>query len=315
MDQKGNNLKDYCTPRIIVISDGQGRGKWKRPLEEAKENNIIIDCIALLSKSQKGKDTLKTIAHSTKGFPPPEDMRSYINTQKGEFILPENLNRFLSHLETLSNKKYGTRQEDTVLCLDSSGSMSSNYKGSEERKIDGLKNAVEKFIISKQKADPRDRVGVVAFGVKGGNNVKKLIHLSVDKNQIMDQVNKLTPEDGTPLGKGIEMALDLLDWENRANNFEAMDAIPINAPSKVPSNTDCEYCVKTMGRMPEISSDTFDVFSGAYNIGAWKCPECGAYFHGACFEKHNFTSKKWGMCYNCLKPLRVPRKLRKEKYL
>ena len=221
IENKPLKLEDFTTPRVIIVSDGEGSG-WKKPLRWAKENKIIIDCIALLS-SKSGEKTLKNLAQST----------------SGEFILPTDIDQFLLKLEWLANKKDAKKQEDTILCLDSSASMSGTYRESEEKKIDGLKEAVNKFLIFKSKADSRDRVGVVAFGTSGFNNVKKLIDLSTNKDNINAAVRRLTPSDGTPLGKGLKLALILLDWENRSNQFECFEARPIKDPELIPSGTKC----------------------------------------------------------------------------
>jgi len=284
-------LEDFTTPRVIIVSDGEGHN-WEKPLERAKENKIIIDCIALLS-SKSGEKTLKNLAQST----------------SGEFILPTDLDHFLQKLEWLANKKDAKKQEDTILCLDSSGSMSATYRKSEKKKIDGLKDAVDKFLIFKNKADSRDRVGVVAFGTSGGDNVKKLIDLSINKDSINAAVRKLTPSDGTPLGAGLNLALNILDWENRSNQFKFFEARPIDNSDLIPSGTKCVYCEKKGGSNLLITKDTFDSFSGKYNFGAWQCPECQAYFHGGCFTKNDFTNGKCGLCYNCLIPLKIPENL------
>jgi uncharacterized protein YegL len=300
MAEYGTKLEHYCTPRIIVISDGEASDpeECEKQLGIAIENRIIIDCIALLSEYEAGKDTLKKIAESTFGHP----IGTSDASERGQFILPEDIQSFFNKLTVLANKKVVTKQEDTVLCLDLSGSMKHPYKGSKITKINALKEAVEKFIDFK-KIDPRDRIAVV---VCEGYWAKTLIELTNDKAAIMDILKNQEPFGGSPLGGAMKQAIAILNWKNRSESFSYKEAIPIYNFSSLPDNTLCKYCTITKGSNPKIDSESFKLLAGKYTFGTWQCPECESYFHGFCFTGKGFTNGENGICYVCGTALKIP---------
>ncbi len=304
MEEYGSKLEHYCTPRIIVISDGEvsDEEKCMKQVERAQQNHIIIDCIALLSEEEPGKKILTIIAESTFGYPGFSTQTNAEMEQKGQFILPEDLQSFFNRLTVLGNKKVITKQEDTVLCIDLSGSMRNNYRGSQMSKIDALIEAVGRFIDFKKK-DPRDRIAVVACG---GYWAKILVKLTKNKEEIMEIIKAQSPFGGSPLGGALKQAMDILDWKNRSENFKYEEAIPISDFSDIPERIICAYCEATEGANPKIDSENFSLLTGKYGFGAWQCPICKSYFHGFCFTGRGFTNGENGICYKCGAPLKIP---------
>jgi uncharacterized protein YegL len=300
MAEYGTKLEHYCTPRIIIISDGEASDpeECEKQIERAKKNHIIIDCIALLSEYEAGEEMLRNIAESTFGYP----FGSLNTSERGQFILPDDIQSFFNKLTVLANKKVVTKQEDTILCLDLSGSMKHPYRGSKITKINALKEAVEKFIDFK-KADPRDRIAVVACG---GYWAKNLIELTIDKEAIMEVVRAEEPFGGSPLGQAIKLGINILNWENRSENFKYEDAIPLFDFWQIPSNTICSYCEITGAPNTKIDSENFKLLTGKYDYGAWQCPKCKSFFHGFCFTGKGFTNGENGICYKCTTPLKIP---------
>lgn len=304
MVEYGTKLEHYCTPRIIIISDGEvsDEEECMKQVERAKDNHIIIDCIALLSEDEYGKEILETIAESTFGYPVFSTQTNSDVLQKGQLILPENLQSFFNKLTVLGNKKIITKQEDTVLCIDLSGSMQNNYRGSQMSKIDALKEAVERFIDFK-KIDPRDQIAVVACG---GYWAKTLVKLTKNKEEIMEIVKAQRPFGESPLGGALKQAMDILNWKNRSESFKYEEAIPISDFSAIPENIICAYCEATGGAESKIDSENFKLLTCKYGFGAWQCPICKFYFHGFCFTGKGFTNGENGLCYKCGTPLKIP---------
>ncbi|MHA1792252.1 MAG: VWA domain-containing protein [Promethearchaeota archaeon] len=282
-----SSYDDFFVPRILLMSDGEAdsRTAWQAPLEEAIKQGIVIDVVALLSKKEDGRKTLETIASKA----------------KGEFIIPEDLEKFIRDFVRLSKKKHAQKVEDIVLCLDVSGSMSEKYRASSKSKINALKDAVLKFSAEKLSIDPRDRVAVVVFGSNSGEKVEVLIQPSpYDKALLEKTVSGLRAQNGTPLAKGLSLSIKTLDVPAKRSNFKVNLVESISDYSQmhgVPGS--CKYCEATGKPTPGIDANNWYFFEGIRGVNVFKCPICGALYHGMCFDKHVTRGGNAGVCYGC----------------
>lgn len=280
------NYDDYFVPRIVLLSDGEADNqKWQAPLQIAIQQRIIIDVVALLSQDERGRKTLEEIAIKT----------------GGNFIMPADLGKFITDFVHLSKKKQATKVEDIELCLDTSGSMSENYKGSTSKKIKALKNAVMEFAAKKLNIDPRDRVGVVAFGTHDATKTEVLLRPGqyIQEN-FMRAVEKLKPQDGTPLDRGLDLVIKELDLVNKRSTLNLEIAQPISSIEQIPNeHGTCGYCAATGAPQPDIDAPNWAFYEGVRKVMVFRCPRCGIIYHGMCFDKHITRGGNAGVCYGC----------------
>lgn len=278
---------NFFIPRILLLSDGEAdsRNKWREPLQHASQQGIIIDVVALLSQNEKGRNTLEEIAKKT----------------NGDYIMPSTLSNFIKDFVHLSKKKHAQKVEDIVLCLDVSGSMSEKYKGSSEKKINALKEAVMKFSKEKLSIDPRDRVAVVAFGTHDSRKVGVLMNpMPYNKEKLEDVVSNLKAQNGTPLTKGLETAITVLNVKGKRTNTRKQMVIPQKSIEELPQGTNsCKYCEATGKSTPGITPENWHFFEGTRGIMVFKCPVCNSLYHGMCFDKHVTRGGNAGVCYGC----------------
>lgn len=91
------------------------------------------------------------------------------------------------------------KSEDVVLCLDVSGSMAGT-------KLKSLKTAVTEFILAKGKINPRDRVGMVTFGL----GAKIVFDLTESREEIKEKILTLEANNGTPMGEALSLTREIL---------------------------------------------------------------------------------------------------------
>ena len=281
------NYDEFFTPRIILMSDGEAdsRTAWRQPMNEARQDGIMIDSIALLSRSEKGRDTLEEIAAQT----------------NGDFLLPDDLQKFIAEFVRLSKKKKATKVEDIILCLDVSGSMSEHYKGSNRKKIKALKEAVLEFAAEKLTIDPRDRVGIVVFGTHGYNKTEVLLKPGPYSPQRFESIIKhLKAQNGTPLAAGLKLAVRELNVKSKRSNFKMEISQPLKSVEQIPGGfAKCKYCMATHAPKPDIDAGNWPFFEGVRKINVFRCPKCGVFYHGMCFDKHVTRGGNAGVCYGC----------------
>ncbi|MFX0098920.1 MAG: VWA domain-containing protein [Candidatus Hodarchaeota archaeon] len=291
--------EDFFTPRIVLLSDGEADSKtaWQTPLNIAKNQGICIDVVALLSQHERGRSTLEKIARDT----------------SGNFILPDDINKFISEFVRLSKKKHASKVEDIVLLLDVSGSMSERYRNSSKKKIRALKDAVLEFAEKKLSIDPRDRVGVVLFGTRGHAKVEVALTPRPYNRQMLDTkvIPRLIAQNGTPLAMGLNLALSTLNLPNKKANFRVQVAQPINSIDYIPGrHGTCKYCHATNKPNPAITPETWAFYEGVRKVMVFRCPSCGMLYHGMCFDKHVTKGGNAGVCYGCNAVLSVEGELR-----
>ncbi len=284
----------FFVPRIVLMSDGEAdsTGALKDPTNLAKSLGIIIDTIGLLSKDERGRKTLEEIAMET----------------VGTFILPEDLENFIKEFVKLTKKKYAVKVEDIILCLDVSGSMGENFRDSGKVKIDALKESVRQFSEKKLGIDPRDRVGVVVFGSSDTDNVAVLLKPApYSKDTLESAIDKLSPQDGTPLDRGMKLAIEQLDVDQRRKAFRMEKVLPFTSCKDIPeAGARCKYCEATGKPQPGIDKENWCMYEGVRKVNMFKCPVCGAHYHGMCFDKHVTRGAEAGVCYGCNTVLGVP---------
>ena len=290
------NYDDFFVPRIVLLSDGEAdNSSWQTPLQLAISQHIIIDVVALLSQDERGRKTLEEIAAKT----------------GGNFIMPADLGKFITDFVHLSKKKQATKVEDIELCLDTSGSMSENYKGSTSKKIKALKEAVMEFAAKKLNIDPRDRVGVVAFGTSDALKTQILLKPGpyVQEN-FQRAVDQLKPQDGTPLDRGLDLAIKELDLVRKRSGLTMEIAQPITSIEQIPNlHGTCGYCAATGAPQPDIDAPNWAFYEGVRQVMVFRCPRCGIIYHGMCFDKHITRGGNAGVCYGCNAVLGVDQSL------
>ncbi|NMC04811.1 MAG: VWA domain-containing protein [Candidatus Lokiarchaeota archaeon] len=277
---------DFFVPRVLLISDGEAdNSTWQTPLQVAIQQKIIIDVVALLSQDERGRKTLEEIAART----------------SGSFILPGDLAKFVSEFVQLSKKKQATKVEDVILCLDTSGSMSENYKGSTSKKINALKDAVLEFASKKLAIDPRDRVGVVVFGTHDVTKVDVLLRPGpYVRENFQRVVEKLKAQNGTPLDRGLDLAIRELDLINKRARMQVEILQPIRSIQQFPNqHGTCGYCAATGKPQPDIDAANWSFYEGVRKVSVFRCPRCGIVYHGMCFDKHIARGSNNGVCYGC----------------
>ncbi|MBN2153586.1 MAG: VWA domain-containing protein [Candidatus Lokiarchaeota archaeon] len=280
------NYDSFFVPRILLISDGEADNQtWQTPLQVAVQQRIIIDVVALLSQDERGRKTLEEIAQKT----------------GGSFILPQDLNKFVTEFVQLSKKKQATKVEDVILCLDTSGSMSENYKGSSSKKINALKDAVKEFASKKLAIDPRDRVGVVVFGTHELTKVDVLLRPGpYSAENFQRVVDRLKAQDGTPLDRGLDLAIRELDLVNKRNRMTIETVQPIRSIQQFPNlHGTCGYCAATGKPQPDINAENWTFYEGVRKVHVFRCPRCGIVYHGSCFDRHITRGGNYGVCYGC----------------
>ncbi len=287
---------NFFVPRILLISDGEADNQtWQTPLQIAVQQRIIIDVVALLSQDERGRKTLEEIAQKT----------------GGSFILPGDLSKFVTEFVQLSKKKQATKVEDIILCLDTSGSMSENYKGSTSKKINALKDAVKEFASKKLAIDPRDRVGVVVFGTHDLTKVDVLLRPGpYSQENFQRVVERLKAQNGTPLDRGIDLAIRELDLINKRARMVAETAQQIQSIQQFPNqHGTCGYCAATGKPQPDIDAANWAFYEGVRKVNVFRCPRCGIVYHGMCFDKHIARGGNFGVCYGCNSILGVDQSL------
>jgi len=280
------NYDNFFVPRILLMSDGEADNQtWQTPLQVAVQQRIIIDVVALLSQDERGRKTLEEIAQRT----------------NGQFILPGDLGKFVTEFVQLSKKKQAHKVEDIILCLDTSGSMSENYKGSTTKKINALKDAVKEFASKKLAIDPRDRVGVVVFGTHDATKVDVLLRPGpYSAENFQRVVERMKAQDGTPLDRGIDLAIRELDLVNKRARMVAEIAQPIRSIQQFPNQRGtCGYCAATGKPQPDINAENWTFYEGVRKVNVWRCPRCGIVYHGLCYDKHIARGGNYGVCYGC----------------
>lgn len=291
--------EDFFTPRIVLLSDGEADSKtaWQTPLQIAKKQGICIDVVALLSQHERGRSTLERIANDT----------------GGNFILPDDIHKFISEFVRLSKKKHAAKVEDIILLLDVSGSMSERYKNSSKKKIVALKDAVVEFAEKKLSIDPRDRIGVVLFGTRGAHKAEVALSPRPYDRQILNRsvLPRLNAQNGTPLAMGLNLALSTLNLPGKQANFKVEIVQPINSIDYIPGrHGTCKYCQATNKPNPSITPETWHFYEGVRKVMVFRCPSCGMLYHGMCFDKHVTKGGNSGICYGCNAVLAVEGELR-----
>jgi len=258
---------------------------WQAPLQIAIQQHIIIDVVALLSQDERGRKTLEEIAAKT----------------GGTFIMPGDLGKFITDFVHLSKKKQATKVEDIILCLDTSGSMSENYKGSTQKKIKALRDAVLEFAEKKLSIDPRDRVGVVVFGTHDLSKVDVLLRPGpYTKENFLRVVDRLKAQDGTPLDRGIDLAIRELDLLNKRSHLQMEIAQPIQSIQQIPGmHGTCGYCAANGKPQPDIDGPNWAFYEGVRKVNVFRCPRCGIIYHGMCMDKYILRGGNAGVCYGC----------------
>ena len=102
--------------------------------------------------------------------------------------------------------------EQTVFCLDISGSMAASVSGSwntgpeDPPKIKLLKKSLERYISNRFQKNPDSRVGLVAFE----SRVHMLIDITDDERALLKKAAALKPMGSTRMDKGLKKSILLL---------------------------------------------------------------------------------------------------------
>jgi hypothetical protein len=197
------------------------------------------------------------------------------------------------------------------LCLDTSGSMSENYKGSSSKKINALKDAVKEFASKKLAVDPRDRVGVVVFGTHDVTKVDVLLRPGpYSAENFQRVVDRLKAQNGTPLDRGIDLSIRELDLVNKRSHMQIEIAQTIHSIQQFPNQQGtCGYCAATGKPQPGIDAAGWAFYEGVRKVNIFRCPRCGIVYHGMCFDKHIARGSNHGVCYGCNSILGVEQSL------
>lgn len=109
-------------------------------------------------------------------------------------------------IEFNENQGEASNAKNFYFIFDASGSMNENCAG--ERKIDGAKKAINKFI---DKVPNDVNVGLLVFGLKGDKPIKELLKLNTgQKTQFKEAINSISPDGSTPLGQVTDIGMSRL---------------------------------------------------------------------------------------------------------
>ncbi|MCL4559721.1 MAG: VWA domain-containing protein [Chloroflexi bacterium] len=123
------------------------------------------------------------------------------------------------------------KEEGTViLAFDVSGSMAATDL--KPTRLDAAKAAAQDFI---QRQPATVQIGVVAFSDSGF----EIQTPTIDKNTVLAAINRLTPQRGTSIGNGIQVALKAIDTGSgdTANLYSSLPPTPAPTPTPVPKGT------------------------------------------------------------------------------
>jgi Ca-activated chloride channel family protein len=122
-----------------------------------------------------------------------------------------------------------SQQGTVILTLDVSGSM--RAEDMKPSRLDAAKVAARAFV---EKQPPNVRIGVVSFS----DNAAVVQAPTTDRAAILAAINRLTPQRGTAIGRGILTSLDAIFEEGRPNptpGFSSRDAFGLSEPTVTPT--------------------------------------------------------------------------------
>lgn len=145
----------------------------------------------------------------------------------------DTLRKQTSDLLEKENRPLGdiiTDRQMNVVCIDESGSMGEciNY-GETRRKIELMKNALERWIKTRFRKTEKTRLGLVAFS----SQANVLIEISEDERAILSCVQELRPRSNTAMDKGLSQAIAVLKKHNIGDNVPRVLLISDGEPDSI----------------------------------------------------------------------------------
>ncbi|MBN2560181.1 MAG: VWA domain-containing protein [Phycisphaerae bacterium] len=104
----------------------------------------------------------------------------------------------------------GGQREHSTHVVDHSGSMGEKFRDL-MTKLVATQRACSNMIISKERIDPADEIGLVAFN-HAAQVLLPISPLSTHKRQMLEVLQTLTAGGGTDINAGLKAARDLFDW-------------------------------------------------------------------------------------------------------
>jgi hypothetical protein len=157
------------------------------------------------------------------------------------------------------------------------------------------------FASKKLAIDPRDRVGVVVFGTHDITKVDVLLRPGpYTQENFQRVVERLKAQNGTPLDRGLDLAIRELDLVNKRARMQVEIIQPIMSIQQFPNQQGtCGFCAATGKPQPGIDAANWAFYEGVRKVHVFRCPRCGIVYHGMCFDKHIARGGNNGVCYGC----------------